>query len=73
MRYCAGKPWEQSERQLRQKVSKQQFNQWQDATRQMCAKAYGPYKNGTIYPQFVVAWDDNLNRTLLNEFQSVGN
>jgi len=73
MRYCAGKPWEQSERQLRQKVSKQQFNQWQDATRQMCAKAYGPYKNGTIYPQFVVAWDDNLNRALLKEFQSVGN
>ena len=73
MRYCAGKSGEQSEGQLRQKISKQQFNQWQDATRQVCAKAYGPYKDGTIYPQLVVACDDNLNRALLKEFQPLGN
>ncbi len=73
MRYCAGKSWEQSERQLRQKISKQQLDQWQDATRELCAKAYGSYKNGTIYPQLVVACDDNLNRALLKEFQSLGN
>ncbi|MEN9878207.1 MAG: hypothetical protein RLZZ158_1246 [Cyanobacteriota bacterium] len=73
MRYCAGIAWEQSDKQLRQKISKQQFKQWQDATREVCAKAYAPYKDGTIYLQLVVGCDDHLNRALLKEFQPLGN
>jgi hypothetical protein len=73
MRYCAGQLWEQSTKQLRQKLGKDQFKQWQDATREACAKAYAPYKEGTIYPQLVVGCDDHLNRALLKEFQPLGN
>ncbi len=69
MRYCAAQSWEQSTDQLKRKVSKGFFEQWQEATRAVCAHAYAPYKNGTIYPQLVVGCDDRLNRALLKEFQ----
>ena len=69
MRYCASKSLEQSESQLRQKVSKRLMQQWQEATRAVCSAAYAPYKDGTIYPQLVVGCDDNLNRALLKEFK----
>ncbi len=73
MRDCAEQSWQQSDRQLHRKISKQLYKQWQDATRAVCAQAYGPYKDGTIYPQLVVGCDDNLNRALLKEFQPMGN
>jgi hypothetical protein len=73
MRNCAEQSWQQSDNQLRRKISKQQYKQWQDATRALCAQAYGPYKEGTIYPQLVVGCDDHLNRALLKEFQPLGN
>ena len=54
MRYCAGLSWEQSTDQLKRKIPKALFQQWQEATRAVCAHAYAPYKDGTIYPQLVV-------------------
>ena len=69
MRHCASKSLEQSESQLRKKVSKRLMQQWQEATRAVCAASYAPYKDGTIYPQLVVGCDDRLNRALLKEFQ----
>ena len=72
MRYCASLSLEQSDQQLHQKISKQLFNQWQRATRAVCAKAYAPYLDGTIYPQLVVGCDDHLNRALLMEFKGLG-
>ena len=69
MRYCASKSLEQSDAQLRKKVPKRLMQQWQEATRAVCAAAYSPYQDGTIYPQLVVGCDDNLNRALLKEFQ----
>ncbi len=72
MRYCASQSWEQSDKQLRRKISRELFSQWQDATRAVCAKAYAPYKDGTIYPQLVVGCDDHLNRALLKEFRGLG-
>jgi hypothetical protein len=68
MRHCASKSLEQSDAQLRKKVSKRLMQQWQEATRAVCAAAYAPYKDGTIYPQLVVGCDDHLNRALLREF-----
>jgi hypothetical protein len=65
MRYCAGLSWEQSTDQLKQKLPKALFQQWQEATRAVCARACAPYKEVTIYPQLVVGCDDNLNRALL--------
>jgi hypothetical protein len=73
MRYCAERSWQQSDFQLRRKISTQLYKQWQDATRAVCSQAYGPYKDGTIYPQLVVGCDDHLNRALLKEFQPLGN
>ena len=69
MRYCAEQAWQQSNNQLRPKISKTLYTQWQKATRAVCAQAYRPYQEGTIYPQLVVGCDDNLNRALLKEFQ----
>ena len=73
MRYCASLSWEQSTDQLQRKVPKQMFQQWQELTRAVCAHAYAPYKDGTIYPQLVVGCDDNLNRALLKELQPLNN
>ena len=73
MRYCASKSLEQSESQLRKKVSKRLMQQWQAATRAVCSAAYAPYKDGTIYPQLVVGCDDNLNGALLKEFAPLNN
>jgi hypothetical protein len=72
MRYCAEKSWEQSDAQLRQKVSKRLMEQWHEATKALCGAAYAPYKDGTIYPQLVVGCDDHLNRALLKEFRGMG-
>ena len=71
MRYCVSQSWEQSDRQLRQKIAKDLFKQWQDTTRAVCARAYAPYRDGTIYPQLVVACDDHLNRALLQELKAL--
>ena len=73
MRYCAGQSWEQSTDQLKQKLPRQMLQQWQDTTRAICAHAYAPYKEGTIYPQLVVGCDDHLNRALLKELHPLNN
>ena len=69
MRYCSEKSWEQSDAQLRQKVSKRLMEQLHEATKPLCGAAYAPYKDGTIYPQLVVGCDDRLNRAMLKEFK----
>jgi hypothetical protein len=69
MRYCAEQSWEQSDAQLRQKVSTQLMQQWHEATKALCTAAYAPYKDGSVYPQMVVGCDDRLNRALLKEFK----
>ena len=68
MRFCASKSWEQSTARLRRKVPASLLQQWHEATRAVCAAAYAPYKDGSIYPQLLVGCEDNLNQTLLREF-----
>ena len=72
MRYCAGKSWEQSDAQLRQKIGKRLMQQWHEATKALCSTAYALYKDGTIYPQLVVGCDDRLNRAMVKEFRKLG-
>lgn len=72
MRQCAEQAWKQSDAQLRKKVPAELMQQWQEATKAMCAAAYAPYQDGTIYPQLVVGCDDHLNRALLKEFRGLG-
>ena len=73
MRYCASKSWDQSTARLQRKVPRAVLQQWQETTRAVCAAAYAPYKDGTIYPQLVVGCDDHLNRALLKEFAPLNN
>jgi hypothetical protein len=73
MRHCASKSWDQSTARLQRKVPRALLQQWQETTRAVCAAAYAPYKDGTIYPQLVVGCDDHLNRALLKEFAPLNN
>jgi hypothetical protein len=73
MRYCAGLSLEESNSLLRQAIPETLFQQWQEATRAVCAHAYRPFRQGTIYPQLVVGCDDTLNRALLKEFEPLNN
>lgn len=68
MRYCAEQSWEDSTARLKRNIPTALFQQWQETTRAVCAAAYAPYRQGSIYPQLVVGCDDNLNRALLKEF-----
>ena len=71
MRWCASKSLEESDQSLRQKLPPAIFENWRRATREVCAVAYAPYLQGTIYPQMVVGCDDRLNRVLLEELQDL--
>ena len=71
MRWCASKSWEESDQSLRQQLPFETYENWRRATREVCAVAYAPYQQGTIYPQMVVGCDDRLNRVLLEALQDL--
>ena len=73
MQDCAEKSWQQSTDRLQHKIPKALLLQWQETTRAVCAHAYRPFRQGTIYPQLVVGCDDHLNRALLKEFEPLIN
>ena len=72
MRWCASQQWEESNKALKDKLSPETLKTWRQATQQVCAAAYAPYRQGTIYPQMVVSCDDRLNRALLEEMKGLG-
>ena len=72
MRFCASQSWEKSNQALTEQLSQATLAKWKAATQEVCAAAYAPYRQGTIYPQMVVGCDDRLNRVLLEEFRGLG-
>ena len=72
MRFCASQSWEQSNQALKEQLPKATLEKWKAATQEVCAAAYAPYRQGTIYPQMVVGCDDRLNRVLLEELKGLG-
>ena len=72
MRFCASQKWEESNQALREQLEPRTLKTWMKATQEVCAAAYAPYRQGTIYPQMVVSCDDRLNRVLLEELQGLG-
>ena len=72
MRWCASKNLDESKAALEKKLSPETLKQWREATQEVCAAAYAPYIQGTIYPQMVVGCDDRLNRVLLKELKGLG-
>ena len=72
MRWCASQQWNQSHQLLKEQLEPETLKTWVKATQQVCAAAYAPYRQGTIYPQMVVGCDDRLNRVLLEELKGLG-
>ena len=72
MRFCASQSWEQSNQALKEQLPPATLEKWKAATQEVCAAAYAPYRQGTIYPQMVVGCDDRLNRVLLEELKDLG-
>ena len=72
MRLCTSQSWKKSNQALKGQLTPSIFENWKQATREVCAAAYAPYREGTIYPQMVVACDDRLNRVLLKELKGLG-
>ena len=72
MRFCASQRWDQSNQALKEQLPQATLEKWKAATQEVCAAAYAPYRQGTIYPQMVVGCNDRLNRVLLEEFKGLG-
>ena len=72
MRFCASQRWEESNQALMEHLPRATLEKWKAATQEVCAAAYAPYRQGTIYPQMVVRCDDRLNRLLLEELKGLG-
>lgn len=72
MRFCASQKWEESNEALKEQLTPATLKKWKAATQEVCAAAYAPYRQGTIYPQMVVGCDDRLNRVLLEELEGLG-
>ena len=71
MRFCTSQSWEQSNKALKEQLTPETLQKWNAATQKVCAAAYAPYRQGTIYPQMVVGCDDRLNRVLLEELRGL--
>ncbi len=71
MRWCASKRWEEANQSLQEQLEPKTLEKWKAATQAVCAAAYAPYRQGTIYPQMVVGCGDRLNRVLLEEFKGL--
>ena len=72
MRFCASQKWEESNQALKEQLPQATLDKWKAATQEVCAAAYAPYRQGTIYPQMVIGCDDRLNRVLLEELKGLG-
>ena len=72
LRFCAYQKWKESHKALMDQLKPEILENWQAASEEVCAAAYAPYRQGTIYPQMVVGCDDRLNRVLLEELKGLG-
>ena len=72
MRFCASQSLDQSNQALKEQLPQSTLEKWKAATQEVCAAAYAPYRQGTIYSQIVVGCDDRLNRVLLEELKGLG-
>ena len=72
MRWCASIARNESREALKEQLSLETMEKWEQATKEACAVAYTPYLQGTIYPQIVATCNDRLNRALLEELKGLG-
>ena len=72
LRYCASQALKRSNRSLESQLKASTFEAWKNAIGEVCAEAYAPYSQGTIYPLMLMSCDQNLNQTLLEEMKGLG-
>ena len=70
MRWCASQKWQESIDLLRKELVPGKLRQWKQTSREVCSSAYDLVKEGTIYLQMITGCMDNLNRSLLKEFDT---
>ena len=70
MQWCAGQKLQESNNFLEKELAPEKFRQWKQIIREVCADAYEINKGGTIYSQMITGCKDNLNRSLLKEFNT---
>ena len=72
MRVCASQKWEESNWALKKQLTPAVLDKWTAATEEVCAAAYAPYREGTIFPQMIIGCNDRLNLVLIEELQGLG-
>ena len=70
--YCASQALKRSNSSLESQLKASTFEAWKSAIGEVCAEAYAPYSQGTIYPLMLMRCDENLNQTLLKEMIGLG-
>ena len=70
--YCASQALKRSNSSLESQLKASTFEAWKSAIGEVCAEAYAPYSQGTIYPLMLMRCDENLNQTLLEEMKGLG-
>ena len=70
--YCASQALKRSNSRLKSQLKASTFEAWKTAIGEVCAEAYAPYSQGTIYPLMLMRCDENLNQTLLEEMKGLG-
>ena len=66
------KPFNDPTESLETQLKASTYEAWKSAKRAVCAEAYAPYREGTIYPLMLMRCDQNLNQTLLEEMKELG-
>ena len=66
------KPLNDQTASLESQLKASAFEAWKRAIGEVCAEAYAPYSQGTIYPLMLMRCDENLNQTLLEEMKGLG-
>ena len=73
LRVCADKNLIASDSKIREVLPPELANQWVEATSAVCEEKWKIFKQGSIYPMMLLKCNDNLNRTLLKEFEKYRN
>ena len=70
--YCASQALKRSNSRLESQLKASTFEAWKSAIGEVCAEAYAPYSQGTIYLLMLMRCNENLNQTLLEEMKELG-
>ena len=73
LRVCADKNLIASDAKIREVLPSELAKRWGEVTGEVCEEKWQIFKEGSIYPMMLLKCNDNLNRTLLKEFEKYRN